>query len=170
MKLILVINLKFQENRYLHLIFALLFLVFSNSEVFSSNQHIQNKKDSIEEKIWSLEQAYFTNLYKANYDSVLYLTDDKFLGWPGSFDKPIDKKGSSEFMKKLIPFPAPCSFTIEREGINITGNTALTQYIIHVTCFGKDGVNKESHTRIAHFWINEGKGWKLLGGMSYEKQ
>jgi hypothetical protein len=136
---------------------------------FSVKAAIHNPKDTVEEKIWHLEEAYFANLYKANYDNVLAIVHDQFLGWPGSADKPIDKEGSSVFMRKLIPSPAPCSFTIEREGIRLLENTALTQYIIRVSCKGKDGNPKETSSRITHTWIKEGNNWKLLGGMSYDK-
>jgi hypothetical protein len=136
---------------------------------FSSKADIHNPKDTVEEKIWQLEEAYFANLYKANYDGVLAIVHDQFLGWPGSIDKPIDKEGSSVFMRKLIPSPAPCSFTIEREGIKLLENIALTQYIISVSCKGKDGKAKETSSRITHTWIKEGKSWKLFGGMSYDK-
>jgi hypothetical protein len=128
-----------------------------------------NPKETIEEQIWNLEHSYFRNLYKANYDSVLMLVDEKFLGWPNSVEIPLDKAGSSVFMKKLNPSPTQCIFTIERKGISVVGNIAITQYIINVSCPLSDGTKNYSSSRISHTWINTDNSWRLLGGMSYNK-
>ncbi|MFA5339385.1 MAG: DUF4440 domain-containing protein [Candidatus Omnitrophota bacterium] len=67
-------------------------------------------------------------------------------------------------MKQLVPAPTSCTFKIEREGIRLLGDVALTQYIIHVNT----GVAKTQSSRITHTWAKEDNHWKLLGGMSYD--
>ena len=126
-------------------------------------------KDSAEEKIWILEEAYFANLYKADYIGVLALVSEQFLGWPGGLPKPIDKAESSRFMQQMMPKPSKCSFRIEREGIRLLGAIALTQYLIYVDCPDSSGIHKKTSARITHTWVKEGLRWKLLGGMSSEK-
>ncbi len=121
-------------------------------------------KNAVEEEIWALEEKYFTNLYKADYEAVLALTHSQFLGWPGNVTQPIDKQGSALFMKQLIPNPTSCTIKIERGGIRVLGEVALTQYIIHVTV----GIKLQS-SRINHTWTKDGGYWKLLGGMSYKQ-
>ena len=121
----------------------------------------------MEETIWAEELAYFTNLYSANYEGVLALTHEQFLGWPGTSAHPVDAVGSANFMKKLITKPVKCTIKIEREGIRIIDNIALTQYIIRVNFENAGG--KVTKSRITHTWIKEGKKWKLLGGMSYDQ-
>lgn len=123
---------------------------------------------AVEEEIWALEEAYFANLYKADYDGVLALVHSQFLGWPGSVAQPVDKEGSARFMKQLIPAPTACTFKIEREGIRMLGEAALTQYIINVNC-GDAAAAKTQSSRITHTWAKEGGRWKLLGGMSYNQ-
>ena len=123
----------------------------------------------MEEEIWRLEEAYFTNLYKADYKAVLAVTDSQFLGWPGTLSQPIDKEGSARFMRQLIPKPTSCTFKIEREGIRVLGEVALTQYIIHVNCSKASAVAKIQSSWITHTWIKESNSWKLLGGMSYDQ-
>ena len=122
-----------------------------------------------EETIWALEEAYFANLYKADYAGVLSLTHSQFLGWPGRLPQPIDREESARFMKQLVPKPTSCTFKIERAGIRVREAVALTQYIIHVNCKDPAGVMKTQSSRITHTWVKEGPGWKLLGGMSYDK-
>jgi ketosteroid isomerase-like protein len=72
-------------------------------------------------------------------------------------------------MKQLIPKPTSTTFKIEREGIRVLGNVALTQYVIRVNSGDASVVAKTKNTRISHTWVKEGDSWKLLGGMSYEK-
>ncbi len=121
----------------------------------------------MEEEVWALEEAYFSHLYAARYEEMRALVHDRFLGWPDSAPHPIDNEGSTRFMRALVPAPTPCTFVIEREGIRVQGGVALTHYLIHVNGSDIAGATKTQTSRITHTWVNEGAGWKLLGGMSY---
>jgi ketosteroid isomerase-like protein len=150
-------------------IIALAVILFSCTQIYSATSGTNNRRDTVEEEIWALENAYFANLYKADYEGVLALVHSQFLGWPGTVSQPLDKDGSASFMKQLVSKPTPCTFTIEQEGIRVLGDTALTQYIIHVNCGNTAPAGKaQSSSRITHTWVKEGKSWKLLGGMSYD--
>ncbi len=128
-----------------------------------------SRREEAQEEIWELEEAYFTNLYKANYEAVIDIVHDQFLGWPDSVPQPINKEQSTRFMKQLIPKPAPCALRIERAGIRLLGNAAITQYMLHVNCSDSSGVEKTQSSRITHTWVKERGCWKLLGGMSRDK-
>jgi hypothetical protein len=121
----------------------------------------------MKEEIWALEEAYFAHLYAARHEEMRALVHDEFLGWPDSVPHPIDKEGSTRFMKQLVPTPSSCTFTIKRAGIRVQGDVALTQYLIHVNGSDAGGGTITQSSRITHTWVNEGVGWKLLGGMSY---
>ena len=123
----------------------------------------------MEDEIWALEEAYFTNLYKADHRAVLAIVHSQFLGWPGTAPQPIDKDGSACFMKESIPKPTPCAIKIERGGIRVLGDVALTQYTIHVNYSDAAAVAKTRSSRITHTWAKEGDSWKLLGGMSCDQ-
>jgi ketosteroid isomerase-like protein len=150
-------------------IIILAFILFPNPQAYSATSGTDNRRDAVEEEIWALEEAYFANLYKADYEAVLAIVDSQFLGWPGAEPQPIDKEGSARFMKELIPRPTSCTFKIEREGIRVLGEVALTEYIIHVNCGDTAAVAKTQSSRITHTWVKEGDSWKLLGGMSYDQ-
>ena len=126
-------------------------------------------KNAVEEEIWALEEAYFARLYKADYEAVLVITHSQFLGWPGTVPQPVDKDGSARFMKQLFPKPTTCTFKIERGGIRVLGEVALTQYVIHVNCSDTVVVSKTQSSRITHIWVKESDSWRLLGGMSYDQ-
>lgn len=125
-------------------------------------------RNTVAEKIWKLEEDYFTQLYKANYADVLALVHPQFLGWPGNLSRPIGKEESAAFMKTLIPQPTQCAIRIERAGLQQSGDTALTQYTLHVDCPDACGIVKTHSSRITHTWIRQNGQWKLLGGMSVD--
>lgn len=157
------------KNTVLLSTIILVFMLFSYSQAYSAKADRDNRRDKVEEEIWALEEAYFTNLYKANYEGVLAIVHSQFLGWPGAVPQPIDKEESARFMKQLAPKPTSCTIKIERAGIRLLGEVALTQYIIHVNCSDIADVTKIQSSRITHTWVKEGARWKLLGGMSYDK-
>jgi ketosteroid isomerase-like protein len=150
-------------------IVILTLILFPVSQAVSARANMGDRRDILEKEIWALEESYFANLYKANYEGVLALVHGEFLGWPGAVPQPIDREESARFMKQLVPKPTSCSFKIERNGIRLLGETALTQYVIHVTCSDTAGVAKTQSSRITHTWVKEEAGWKLLGGMSFDK-
>jgi len=148
----------------------LTFILFSYSQTYSATTDTDLRRDAVEEEIWALEEAYFANLYKANYEKVLAIVHNQFLGWPDALSQPIDREESARFMKQLISKPTLCTFRIERAGIRLLGEIALTQYIIHVSCGETSGVKITQKSRITHTWVKDGDHWKLLGGMSYDEK
>ena len=149
------------------IILALILLSYSQADSATTDR--VNRRNTVEEKIWALEEAYFTNLYQANYEGVLAIVHSQFLGWPGAVPQPIDGEESARFMKQLVPTPTSCTLKIERAGIRLLGEVALTQYTLQVNCGDTAGVGKTQSSRITHTWVKEGARWKLLGGMSYDK-
>jgi Calcium/calmodulin dependent protein kinase II association domain len=148
----------------------LAFILFPYSQAYSATAGTDNRRNAVEEEIWALEEAYFANLYKANYEGVLAIVHSQFLGWPGAaVPQPIDREESARFMKQLIPTPTSCAIKIERAGIRLLGEVALTQYTLHVNCAEAPGGGKTQSSRITHTWVKKGARWKLLGGMSYDK-
>ena len=123
-------------------------------------------RDRVEEEIWELEEAYFANLYKADYEALLALVHSRFLGWPSAMPRPVDKEGSARFMRQLVPKPTLCTIKIERGGIRVMGEVALTQYNIRVN---DPATGKTQSSRITHTWVKDRGRWQLLGGMSYEQ-
>ena len=151
---------------YMELVLTVLMLISAAcGYAVETGEPVGNK---ITEEIWRLEEAYFTRLYQADYEGVLKLTHPQFLGWPQAQAGPLDFEASSRFMKQLIPGPTPCKIKITRAGIRVAGNTALTQYDLHVDCGRAPDAKPIRPSRITHTWIHDGVRWRLLGGMSCE--
>jgi hypothetical protein len=102
------------KNTVLLWTIILAIILLSYSQAYSASTDTDNRRCKLEEEIWALEEAYFANLYKANYEGVLAIVHSKFLGWPGTVSQPIDKEESARFMKQLVPKPTSCTFKIER--------------------------------------------------------
>jgi len=143
-----------------------IFILCAWSQAHCAATDTDKRGSIVEEQIWKLEEAYFTNLYNADHHGVLALVHSEFLGWPDVAAKPLDRQGSADFMKQGFSKPSSCSLKFQREGIRVTDNTALTQYIIHTSCSDASGVVKKQSSRITHTWTREDRGWRLLGGMS----
>ncbi len=141
-------------------------LLLSCPQVHFAATDADKGRPIVEEQIWKLEEAYFTSLYNADHDAVLVLVHEQFLGWPDVVSKPLDRQGSSDFMKKAFSKPLPCSLKFVREGIRVIGDVALTQYILSTRCSDVTGAAEERSSRITHTWVKRGSAWKLLGGMS----
>lgn len=146
--------------------FILASLACAHSSVHAAPAARGSGSDNVEETVWALEVAYFTNLYRADYDGVLALVHRQFLGWPGAATQPVDRDASARFMRQLIPAPTKCSVRIERAGIRVAGDVALTEYTLHVDCAGGGAAPRPS--RITHTWVKENAKWTLLGGMSHD--
>ena len=158
------------KNKILSWTIIFAFILFTNPQQYCAIAGTEDGRDNAEVEIWALEEAYFTNLYKADYAGVLAIVHSQFLGWPGAVAKPMDREESTCFMKQLIPQPTPCTLQIERSGIRLLGEVALTHYVLHVNCTDTaSGLRKVQSSRITHTWAKEGARWKLLGGMSYDK-
>ncbi len=134
----------------------------------SSSSPAIKAQNHIEEEKWKLEEAYFSNLYRADYDGVLALVHPQFLGWPGNLPRPIGKNESARFMKQLIPQPTACVVRMERCGLQRSGDTVLTQYLLHVDCPVASGRIQTHSSRTTHTWTRLKGHWKLFGGMSID--
>lgn len=143
-----------------------IFILLACSQAACAAKDTDKGGSVVEEEIWKLEEAYFSNLYRAGHEAVLALVHEQFFGWPDATAQPLDKQGSASFMKEAFSRPSSCSITIERKGIRIVENAALTQYIIHTSCGNANEAAKKQSSRITHTWVKEGPVWKLLGGMS----
>lgn len=130
---------------------------------------IDESMDRVEEGIWALEEAYFSNLYKADYEAVRAIVHSRFLGWPGTSPHPIDREASTHFMKRLVSKPTSCALRIERGGIQVLAEVALTQYTLHADFDDTPTGARTQSSRITHTWVKEGHRWELLGGMSCDR-
>jgi ketosteroid isomerase-like protein len=121
---------------------------------------------SPEEKIWALENAYWTANRQADVEKITALWHDGFLGWPESEERPIGKAEGAAYLRKTFPAPGSFTFAIERAGIRIVGDVAVNHYTVETTSRDATGQERKRRLRIVHTWVKDGGAWRMLGGMS----
>jgi len=117
--------------------------------------------NDLETRIWNLEEKYVTAYKTADHDEILALMDKGFLGWPDSEETPTAFLQVPGFLRENYRVAGTWDFRIDRAGIRIVGDVAITHYVLIAT---ENDV--ERATRITHTWIRNGSDWKILGGMS----
>ena len=119
-----------------------------------------------EAAIWALEEEYVACFRDATHGKAISMWHDRFLGWPSSEARPADKTAVVQYLKRNASRPAAWSFEIEKAGIRVYRNVAITHFIIHRTYNPASEPKRTISSRVTHTWIKENSKWKILGGMS----
>jgi ketosteroid isomerase-like protein len=150
--------------------FSLLLLFFFITSLYSQDEEKQGSKfNNVEEEIWSLEEEYISYFREANHNAIQSFYHPQFLGWPDSESHPAGKERAMKYLAEKHPESIQVNSQINREGIRILGNIAITHYLLHLSWKDDDGVEQTRESRLTHTWIKEGSSWKILGGMSNRK-
>jgi ketosteroid isomerase-like protein len=120
----------------------------------------------VEKQVWALEDRYMTAFKEAEHDAILDLLHDRFLGWPGTEEKPRNKNEAAEFLRDDYAQPFEGRFDIDRTGFRVLGDVVMTHYVINMSGRDENGVQRTKATRVTHTWIKDGSDWKIVGGMS----
>lgn len=153
------------------LIFSLSLLFFFIVPLSAQDEEKKddNTGDKVKEEIWSFEEDYISYFRAANHKAILSFYHYQFPGWPESKLHPVGKKRAEKFLEENYPEAIQVVFQINREGIRILGNIAITHYLLISSWIDEEGLEQKSESRITHTWIKEDSKWKLLGGMSSSK-
>jgi len=150
-------------NRILIACFTLALLILD-----ATGCSTQQSSQFSEEEIWKLEEDYIANHGDANHAAILSKYHDDFLGWPQTASQPMRKGDMPESLQQNFPKPTDNLIEIERGGIQLKENIAITQYTVNITTISEEGEEVKQSVRITHTWLREADGWKILGGMSNE--
>ena len=121
-----------------------------------------------EEKIWSLENAYWEYV-KAN-DLQMYRTlwHADFLGWPTMNPEPVRKDHITDWItSRTSKGESLKSYDLERLTTQVTDNLATVTYRVRLTWTDKNGAGHSSTLRVIHTWLRDASGaWLIISGMS----
>ncbi len=82
------------------------------------------------------EEDYIGNHGDANHKAILAMYHEDFLGWPETAPHPMRKVDRPESLQQNFSEPTDNLIEIERGGIQLKENIAITQYAVHIlTCF-----------------------------------
>ena len=147
-------------------LFILVLLLVAGADLRPCVADEVRHEHQIKADIWALETAYVTGFQAARHDQVISLWHPRFIGWPAAESLPVDKKGVVDYLKRVAPVPGNWSFRIERGGIRISGDVAITHYHLHIQTGATAGTGGERVSRVTHTWVRTASGWQILAGMS----
>jgi ketosteroid isomerase-like protein len=121
-----------------------------------------------EMKVWNLEKAYWEYVKANDLEKYRALWHEQFLGWPLSSSTPLGKDHITDWITRNTSKGVKLqSCEIEKLGIRVTGDIAVTHYRVKMVWNGpKPSDNKTELARIHHTWVRANNGWQIIGGMS----
>jgi hypothetical protein len=120
----------------------------------------------VEEQIWALEEAYISAFENAKHDQIISMLHTGFLGWPRESVRPSEKSDVALFLSENYPEPLGYRFELDRAGIRVSGNVAITHYLVVIRAKDEIRSGPSQTIRLTHTWIKAGADWQILGGMS----
>ena len=121
-----------------------------------------------EKEVWSLEDAYWRDVQTNDLERYRTLWHSDFLGWPLSSPEPVRKEHITDWITEHTSMGDTLkSYALERLVAQATGAYVTVTYRVRMTWVGKDGVDKPSHLRIIHTWVQNGAHqWQIIAGMA----
>ncbi|MGB9235575.1 MAG: nuclear transport factor 2 family protein [Terriglobales bacterium] len=128
---------------------------------------VSDQASNSEQTVWNLEHAYWDYVQSNNLPAYRELWHKRFVGWPSVSDSPVDKDHITDWItsqtSKGLAFK---TVEVKPARIQLTGNIAMTYYRVTFKWLDKDGKGEAHTIRITHTWLQEGKDWRIIGGMS----
>jgi ketosteroid isomerase-like protein len=117
------------------------------------------------EQVWSGEEAYWQYVKSHDSQNYMALWSDDFVGWPTVTDHPIHKSQiavqfQSGRLSRVI------GYELHRESVEMHGPIGVTFYRVKMHLRGADGSESTTISRITHTWMNDGREWHIVSGMS----
>ena len=133
----------------------------------TSEGTVQSQASPKEQALWNLEHAYWRYVGKNDLHAYLGLWHKNFLGWPAVSNAPVHRNHITDWITsqttKGLRFR---TIEFKPAAIEMTGDVAVTCYWLTYNWLDKHG-NGTAHTiRVTHTWVNDGKDWRIVGGMS----
>jgi ketosteroid isomerase-like protein len=121
-----------------------------------------------EEKVWSLEKAYWEYVKGNDLQTYRTLWHADFLGWPNMNPEPVRKDHITDWITTHTSKGQTVkSYDLERLTTQVTDNLATVTYRVRLTWADKNGAGKPATLRIIHTWLRTASGtWQIISGMS----
>ncbi len=121
---------------------------------------------SAQQELWKLEESYIGHLKDGNFEDMGALYDADFVGWPSYASEPLDRANGKASLEEIYEKAKIKWYELHPKAIVIHDHVAIVHYLAEIMLEDSEGKEEVDSTRITHTWLNEGKGWKIIGGMS----
>jgi ketosteroid isomerase-like protein len=141
---------------------VLTMIVFLSSTLFAGESSRDN------EKVWSLEQAYWQLVQQNDLEHYRGLWHRQFLGWPYVSSEPLGKDHITDWITAHTNKGESLkSYSLERLLADATDNVATTTYRVRMVWVDNKGTEQAATIRVIHTWLrNAGGTWEIVSGMS----
>ncbi len=121
-----------------------------------------------EQKVWSLENAYWKYVQSNDLNGYRALWHSAFLGWPMSSDAPVRTDHIIDWIgRHTDKHEQLTSYQLSGETSQATGNVIVTAYRIRMVWAASAGGAQTTTARILHTWLRGADGnWQIISGMS----
>jgi len=123
-----------------------------------------------EQAVWNLEVAYWEYVKSADIPGYRSLWDERFVGWPGFSEKPLDKSNIQAWVIELHSHPdSSVHYDLTMQSVRSYGDVVAVHYLARFSARSDttgEVIGKESVSRITHTWQRQGDTWRIITGMS----
>lgn len=135
--------------------------------VFSLPGRVVAQESENEKVLWNLEHDYWHRVERNDLSAYRSLWHENFLGWPSVSETPVRKDHITDWItsqtSKGLAFKMD---EFKPAAIQITGKIGVTHYWVTYTWKDKEGKGEHHTSRVTHTWVQDGKDWHIIGGMS----
>jgi Domain of unknown function (DUF4440) len=120
-----------------------------------------------EKVLWNLEHDYWHRVERNDLSAYRSLWHENFLGWPSVSETPVRKDHITDWITSQTT--KGFAFKIgefKPAAIQITGKIGVTYYWVTYAWKDKEGKGESRTIRVTHTWVQDGKDWRIIGGMS----
>ena len=121
-----------------------------------------------EQKVWSLEEAYWRFVRDNDLEHYRGLWHAQFLGWPSVNSEPLRKDHITDWITgHTAKGESLESYNLERLSVQAVDDIVTTTYRAKTVWVGKNGQEQSATIRILHTWLRNSRGtWEIISGMS----
>jgi hypothetical protein len=132
--------------------------------------HAMADATSDEKAVWNLEETYWKYVKNNDIKGYLTLWDERFIGWPGFSQTPLEKANVADWIPALHKNPAErYDYELTPKAIRSFGDVVVVHYLLHdfyrSSTTGEVIRSLDEH-RITHTWQRRGDTWQIITGMS----
>ena len=121
-----------------------------------------------EQRVWSLEEAYWRFVRDSDLEHYRGLWHAQFLGWPSVSSEPVRKDHITDWITvHTARGESLKSYNLERLSVQVVDDIATTAYRVKTVWADKNGGEQFGTIRIIHTWLRNARGnWEIVSGMS----
>ena len=138
--------------------------------ILSPFHALAEEASASEEAVWALEESYWRYVEENDIEKYKSLWDERFIGWPGGSERPVEKTNIADWIGPLHSDPNRIfKSEINREAVRAFGDVVVVHYSYRGYFISKDSgevIEQWELGKITHTWQRRGDSWQIITGMA----